>query len=116
MQPLTKPTDCWITMRGAIRKEAKLMSPSLELETLHLECGSHPPNDEKQMCVMEAVAYIAGESWSDSPECASPVISAFLRSYNDSVSGEFRQTLKQYIPRLIGSRGSKTLEERRSLI
>ena len=92
------------------------MSPFLELETLHLESGAHSKNDEKRMCVMEAVAYVAGEPWSDAPQCASPVISAFLRSYNDSVSDEVRQSLKQYIPRLIGTRGSQVVEERRSLV
>jgi hypothetical protein len=87
----------------------------LDLESLHLEVGSHTKASH-QMCVMEAVAFVAGEPWSDSPECASPVIAAFLRSYNDSVSDEVRQTLKAYIPRLIGTRGSAALEERRGLI
>ena len=86
-----------------------------DLETLHLEKGAHAKASH-QMCVMEAVAYMAGEKWSDSPECASPVIAAFLRSYNDSVDDETRQSLKQYIPRLIGTRGSAALEEKRSLI
>jgi hypothetical protein len=89
---------------------------TLDLETLNLKSGGHQQNDEGAMCVMEAVAYIAGEPWSDSPQCASPVISAFLRSYNDSVRDEIRQTLKQFIPRLVGTRGSAALEERRSLI
>jgi hypothetical protein len=88
---------------------------TLDLEALELKTGSHRPN-ESEMCVMEAVAYIAGEPWSDSPQCASPVIAAFLRSYNDGVNTEVRQTLKQYIPRLIGTRGSAAIEEKRSLI
>ena len=87
----------------------------LDLEKLELKKGSHEQN-ETQMCVMEAVSFIAGEPWSDSPRCASPVIAAFLRTYNDSVNDEVRQSLKQYILRLIGTRGSDALEERRSLI
>jgi hypothetical protein len=92
-----------------------MASKTLDLETLELKSGLHNPNSH-EMCVMEAVAMMAGERWSDHPKCASPVISAFLRSYNDSVSDEVRQTLKQYIPRLIGTAGSKDIEERRSLI
>ena len=40
-----------------------------------LKAGSHsPPNGELTACVMEAVAYVAGEPWSDHPACASPVM------------------------------------------
>ena len=87
----------------------------LDLKTLRLAVGSHESLDEG-MCVMEAVSYMAGEPWSDNPQCASPVIAAFLRTYNDGVGEADRQKLKQYIPRLIGTRGSDTIEERRALI
>ena len=36
-------------------------------------------------CVMEAVAYVAGEPWTDRPECACPVISVLLRRWNDDL-------------------------------
>ena len=87
----------------------------LDLKTLRLAVGSHE-NPDDGMCVMEAVSYMAGEPWSDSPQCASPVIAAFLRTYNDGVDEAERQKLKQYIPRLIGTRGSDAIEERRALI
>ena len=87
----------------------------LDLKTLRLAVGSHESLDDG-MCVMEAVSYMAGEPWSDSPQCASPVIAAFLRTYNDGVDEAERQELKQYIPRLIGTRGSDAIEERRALI
>ena len=88
---------------------------ALNLETLVLQIGQHEAN-ETEMCVMEAVAYIAGEPWSDKPQCASRAIAYFLRAYNDSVNDEVRQSLKQYIPRLIGTRGSDAIEDRRSLM
>lgn len=88
---------------------------TLDLETLHLERGDHKSLEEG-VCLLEAIAYIAGEPWSDAPQCVSPVIAAFLRNYNDSVSDEKRQELKQYIPRLIGTRGSNALEERRAIM
>ena len=40
---------------------------TLDLDNLHLLTGSHYPNDEQRMCVMEAVAFLAGEEWSDHP-------------------------------------------------
>jgi hypothetical protein len=63
---------------------------------------------------MEAVSYVAGEPWSDHPECASPVLGAFLRSWNDSLSNEDRQMLKPLIPRLVGTKASKAVEEKRA--
>ena len=90
------------------------MSPALDLDSLTIYKGAHSES-EHRMCIMEAVAYVAGEPWSDHPVCASPVISAFLRSYNDSVSDEVRQTLKPFIPRLIGT-ANPALEERRALV
>jgi hypothetical protein len=86
------------------------------LEPLKLGRGSHsaPNNGLVEACVMEAVAYVAGEQWSDHPECASPVITSFLVSWNDSLADDDRQMLKPYIPRLVGTRTSKLDEERRS--
>lgn len=65
---------------------------------------------------MEAVAYLANEPWSDRPRCASPVISVFLRSYNDLASDEVRQTLKPFIPRLVGSASTPEVEDRRAFM
>jgi hypothetical protein len=55
------------------------------------------------MCLLEAAAYVAGEPWSDSPECVSPVLAAFGRSWNDALDDENRQMLKPFIPRLVGT-------------
>jgi hypothetical protein len=69
------------------------------------------------ICIMEAVAYVAGEPWSDHPECACPIISTFLRSWNDALPDDKRTTLLlPLIPQLIGTRGSKTLEMRRAMM
>ena len=73
------------------------MNRTLDLDSLTLLTGSHGPNDAQRMCVMEAVAYVAGEDWSDHPACASPVIGAFLRSWNDTLNNEDRQQFKPYI-------------------
>ena len=75
-----------------------------KVEGLPLYVGSHSPNST--FCVMEAVAYVAGEPWSDSPECVSPVIAQFLRTWNDGLNDEDRQMLKPFIPKVIGTKAS----------
>src|SRR5690348_12483283 len=89
---------------------------TLDLETLVLAYGGHDP-DEGQMCVNEAVAWLAGEEWTDEPACMSPVIASFTMSWNDTPgeAGErIRARLKTYIPRLIGTRASADVEDRRA--
>ncbi len=72
-----------------------------------LDAGSHEKFSDG-LCVMEAVAYVAREPFSDHPECACPVIGAFMRSWNDGLPADERQTLLlPLIPRLINTRGSK---------
>jgi len=70
------------------------------------------------MCAMEAASYIAGEKWSDHPQCVCPVIGAFLRNWNDSLPDDERNALitPALIAKTIGTRGSKDLERRRSLM
>jgi hypothetical protein len=87
----------------------------INIEEIELKKGAHD-SPEQGMCIMEAVAYIAGEPFSDHPKCVCPVIAAFLRSYNDLVSPDVRQTLKPFIPRLISTKSTPAVEERRALI
>ena len=82
------------------------------LDSLTLLHGAHEPDG--QMCVMEAVAFIAGEKWSDHPTCASKVISDFLRGWNDGMDDTDRQMLKPYIPRLVNTAGTSAQERERS--
>jgi hypothetical protein len=85
-----------------------------ELDALTLLKGSHGENSDYQMCVMEAVAYVAGEPWSDHPECACPVLTSFMVPWNDQLGDADRQRLKPYIPRLVGTRSTSEVEQRRS--
>jgi hypothetical protein len=85
----------------------------LDLDTLTLEKGAHKPNDG--FCVMEAVAYIAGEPWTDHPACASPVIAAFMRSWNDSLNDDDRnRLLKPYVTKLVGTAATPEIEDARA--
>jgi hypothetical protein len=79
------------------------MSPVIEerlskIAGLSLKYGSHA--EDSQFCVMEAVAFVAGEPWSDHPVCACPVISAFMRNWNDSLptDADRDRLLKDLIP------------------
>ena len=84
-------------------------------DDLRLDSGSHPPpNGAFEACVMEAVAYVAGEPWSDSPQCVCPVLASFGRSWNDWLPDDERQQLLPYIPRLIGTRSTPDVENRRA--
>ena len=95
----------------------------MDLSTVRFGTGSHSvslaPTGDRDLCIMEAVAYMAGEPWSDTPACASPVISAFLRSWNDALSDGDRDRLLPaavWVPRLVGSRGDDATEERRAYL
>ena len=87
-----------------------------KLHTISLTEGAHKPDSE--FCIMEAVAWVAGEPWTDSPQCTCPVISAFLRSWNDSLPSDADRDrlLKPLIPRVIGTRSTKPVEKRRALM
>lgn len=84
---------------------------------LILREGEHS-EDSQEFCAMEAVAFVAGEPWSDHPECACPVIATFIRSWNDTISDDAERTrlLTPLIPKLVGSRGSKAVELSRAML
>jgi hypothetical protein len=83
------------------------------LRSLKLESGAH--SDPKSgMCLLEAVSYVQGQPFSDAPQCVSPVIAAFGRSWNDSLPDKDRQRLKRFIPAMIETRTTDKDEERRA--
>lgn len=66
------------------------------------------------MCAMEMVAWLAGEPHSDEPVCACPVLAAFVRAVNDSLSDEARNRfLRPLVPQLVNTRGSAADERQR---
>jgi hypothetical protein len=88
------------------------ISETLNLEVLRLLSGNHESR-EKGVCLLEAVAWMAGEDHSDHPQCACPVLSAFGRSLNDRMPEDRRQELKPLIPLLVGSRKGLEVERKR---
>jgi hypothetical protein len=66
-----------------------------------LSRGKHR-NPRKGACFMEMASYLAGERWSDHPECTHPLLASVARLVNDYTSDEGRARLAPLIPRVIG--------------
>ena len=81
-----------------------------------LYLGVHDPDGKH--CVMEAVAYVANEPWTDTPDCTCPVIAAFLRNWNDALPNDDQRSelLIPLVPRVIGTRSTDAVETIRSLM
>lgn len=66
-----------------------------------LSRGKHR-SPRKGACFMEFASYLAGERWSDHPDCTHPLLAAVARGVNDYTSDEGRQQLTPLIPSVIG--------------
>ncbi len=86
----------------------------IDLDQLRLGAGSHTHPSEG-MCVLEAAAYFAGEPHTDHPACVSPLLGKFLRTWCDTVDSVFRQRLKPYAPRIIGTAYDNRDQERNGM-
>ena len=85
-------------------------------EPITLSAGSHHP-DSGETCLLEAVAWIAGEPWSDHPVCVCPVLAAFGRAWNDGLGDEARnRLLLPFLTRLVGTRSTAEIQERRAFM
>lgn len=60
-------------------------------------------------CFMEFASYLAGERWSDHPECTDPALAALARHVNDAVDDDARAGLVADVPRVIGLRDDRGL-------
>jgi hypothetical protein len=81
---------------------------------LVLERGDHPEGDG--VCLLEAVAREAKEPHSDNPQCVCPVIAAYGRILNDIMPDGQRQRLIPFIPRLLASRSTRAVEQKRAYL
>ena len=57
---------------------------------------------------------LAGEPFSDEPQCVCPVIAEFLRTYNDGVDFTRRQDLFEYASLVVGTREGAETERKRA--
>src|SRR3954464_2212947 len=71
-------------------------------QTVRLSPGRHrSPN--AGVCVMELASMLAEEPFSDRAGTVSPVIGAFLRTYNDGLDDERRQDLYPIASLVVGT-------------
>lgn len=59
------------------------------------------------VCLMEHVALVAGEQFSDTPRCTDPVLAMLARLVNDALPDGPRQRLVGFAPRLARARGAR---------
>lgn len=82
-----------------------------------LLAGKHNANEQQQWCLLEAVAWVAGEPWSDHPECVDPVLAAFGRAWNDALPDQDRtRLLAPFIPQLVGTRSTPDVQDTRAFM
>ncbi len=73
-----------------------------------LSPGKHR-NPRKGACFMEFASYLAGEKWSDHPECTHAALAELARAVNDHIGDEARQTILPLVPEVIGLEGEDPL-------
>lgn len=87
-------------------KDLRRLLPGGELDVSSHDVGYD--GTPEGVCLMEAVAWVAGEEHSDHPSCACPVLTDIGIDINDSTDNAGRQRLIPAIPALIRSKtGSK---------
>jgi hypothetical protein len=85
-------------------------------QTVRLVAGHHT-DPGSGVCVMELASMLAGEPFSDRPECVSGTLGALLRGYNDGLDDARRQALVYYASESIGTaRGRSAERARRRLV
>ena len=73
--------------------------------------GAHKDRSDG-LCLLEAVAWFAGEPHSDHPACVSPVLAAYGRSLNDALGDDSRRLLIPFISVLSRTAGDGLDEAR----
>ena len=71
-------------------------APPFDPMIITLESGSHGSR-AAGLCLLEAVAYFAGERHTDRPQCTCRVLGAYGRALNDRLMDEERQLLRPLI-------------------
>jgi hypothetical protein len=82
-------------------------------QTVKLARGHHL-SPRLGVCVMELASMLSDEPFSDRPGSASPVIGAFLRTYNDGIDDERRQDLYPLAASIVGTARGRAVERDRA--
>jgi hypothetical protein len=78
-----------------------MTAPSAEEFLPILSAGRHR-NARRGACFMEYASYLAGERWSDRPNCTHPSLGCLARLVNDLTSDAERSALAVHIPSVVG--------------
>ena len=82
---------------------------------VRLESGAHGPGTG--YCVMELIAYLQDQPWSDAPPCVAPTLRRYAIVLNDRAPDDVRQRLLPYVDRLVGTAPeSQELAQRRAYL
>jgi hypothetical protein len=81
-------------------------------QTVRLSAGRHR-SANAGVCVMELASMLADERFSDRAATVSPVVGAFLRTYNDGLDDERRQDLYPIASLIVGSAARRSVEDER---
>ena len=95
------------------------MTANAELERVYQQVKLiRGVGDRKQgkLCIMSFVALLAGESHSDRPVTASPLITRFAIHINDAMPEHVRQRLKAFAPCILGTRDGHDNVRARTLL
>ena len=84
-------------------------------QQIPIESGKHS-SIEDGACLLELASFVAGEPWSDRPQCVCQVIGALGRRLNDSIATDEMRTklLRPLLPKLLNTKGSSELTVRRA--
>lgn len=91
---------------------------SVDLSTITLSHGAHDDRADG-VCLLEVVAWLAGEDHTDRPACVSEVLASFGRALNDALlpaREDLEARLRLLAPRLIGTVGQPDLDQRAGLM
>ncbi len=81
---------------------------------VRLSQGKHA-SPQEGMCLMEVVAWFAGEPHSDRPDCVCPVLATFGIGINDAMDDRSRdRLLKPLVGLFVGTRGTLRDQARRA--
>lgn len=76
--------------------------PSVTPDLLPLLSRGKHRNPRKGACFMELASYLAGERWSDHPQCTHPLLATMARLVNDFTTDAGRPQLASLISPVIG--------------
>lgn len=95
---------------------ANVRNKHKDLRKLRLSPGSHASLTDGA-CPLELVSWVASEEWSDRPQCACPVISTFIRAWNDALPEDKRSLLLlPLVTKIVGTRANRDIEQYRAFM